>query len=193
MDFEPPPQVRVALVGGFLPRKGIDFSIPALNSLLKRNSNLDVGFLGPGVAARQIHERFEPSLHGRIAVVKTYRNAELPDILKDYHILLFPSLSEGFPLAPLECMACGLAAIVSDIPGIAERLQNGVNAILIPPRSQAAIETAVQRLIDDAGLLKRLRQSGYEVAQNYSWPRIASRTLQLYQLAMDAKARNIGR
>jgi glycosyltransferase involved in cell wall biosynthesis len=191
VDFEPPSRIRMALLGGFIPRKGIAYSVPALDRLLKKNVGLEVGFLGVGVSSSEVHDGFDQSVRGRIIVIEKYKNTDIPEILQDYHILLFASLSEGFPLAPLECMACGLAAIVSDIPGIAERLKDGRDSILVPPRNQSAIEAAVQRLIDDPGLLKSLRENGYQFAQNYSWERIASRTLDLYQAAIAARARNM--
>jgi glycosyltransferase involved in cell wall biosynthesis len=62
-------------------------------------------------------------------------------------------------------MACGLAAVVSRIPWVADRLEDGVNAIIIPPKDQVAIESAIQRLIEDPALLKKLRKAGYEFAQ----------------------------
>jgi glycosyltransferase involved in cell wall biosynthesis len=62
---------------------------------------------------------------------------------------------------------------------------------LVQPRNQAAIEAAVQRLIDDPGLLRRLRENGYQFAQNFSWARVASRTLDLYETAVAGLAGNV--
>ena len=101
--------------------------------------------------------------------------------------MLFPSLREGFPLAALEGMACGLALVATDIPGIAERLTHGDNAILIPARDPEAIFAAVDRLVRDRPLLDRIRRSGHARAQDFSWGRIARDTIALYGDALERK------
>ena len=188
VDFEPPLSIKIAIVGGFLARKGIAYTVPAINHLLKQNVGLEVGFLGAGVSLAEVHSGFDRSVRERVVVVEKFQNVELPNLLKDYHILLFGSLAEGFGLAVLECMACGLASIVTDIPGIAERLDHDLNAIIIPPKDQTAIEGAIQRLIDDPALTMKLRKAGYQFAQGYSWHRVADSTLRLYESAIEQKS-----
>ncbi len=161
VEFRPPAALRIALIGGFLERKGIAFSVPALDHLLRANPLLKVTFLGAQVDSATIMAGFAAEVGDRIRIVARYVNDDLPVLLEDHHILLFASLSEGFPLAPLKAMACGLAPVVTDIPGIADRLRDGREALIIPARDQAAIEVAVQRLIDDPGLLESVRRAAY--------------------------------
>jgi glycosyltransferase involved in cell wall biosynthesis len=188
VSFEAPADIRVALVGTFLQRKGIDYSVPALNALLQKHDRLSVTFFGTGVPVDVVLSWFDPAVAERVQVMQRYDHENLPGLLKGFHILLFPSLTEGFPLAPLESMACGLAAVVSRIPWVAARLEDGVNAIIIPPKDQAAIEDAVRRLIEDPDLLMKLRKAGYEFAQGYSWRRVSESTLRLYQQAIERKS-----
>jgi glycosyltransferase involved in cell wall biosynthesis len=181
IGFQAPAILRVALIGGFQDRKGIAFSVPALGRLLRTNQNLEVSFLGAQVDAVTILAGFPAETKDRVRIVERYRHDDLPQLLQDHHVLLFPSLSEGFPLAPLEAMACGLAPIVTDIPGIAERLRNGQNSLIIPVRDQAAIETSVQHLIDNPVALEAMRRSAYQFAQSYSWTKRAKEMIELYQ------------
>lgn len=185
---------RVALIGSFLPIKGIQYSVPALDKLIKRNPNLELGFFGTGPSRSEIVGRFSEECRSNVVeVVEKYAHAELPDLISGYDVLLFPSLSEGFGMAALEGMACGLALVATNICGIAERLEDGKNALLIPPRNVEAIQKAVQQLIDDPSLLLRIRLAGYELAQNFSWERIAKDTLALYEEGVARKARETNR
>jgi glycosyltransferase involved in cell wall biosynthesis len=189
-EFDPtvPSQIKISMVGSFIERKGIRYSVPALTLLLQKNANLSLGFFGPRVRPDEILEQFPQALRDRIEIKEKYLHEELPALLSSYQILLFASLGEGFGLAPLEGMACGLAVVVTDIPSIAERLEHEVNALIIPPRDQRAIQDSLQRLIDDPELLTRLRRAGHAMVQNFSWTRVADDTLRLYQEAIDQKA-----
>jgi glycosyltransferase involved in cell wall biosynthesis len=191
--FDPdiPQQIKIALIGTFIKRKGIEYSIPALNVLLEKNAHLSVGFFGSRVPAEVILERFGPAVRDRVEVKEQYPHDGLPALLAPYRIFLFASLAEGFPLAPLEAMACGLALVVTDIPGVAERLTHGVNALIIPPRDQQAIQDAIQRLIDDQEFLVSIRRAGHILAQNYSWTRVANDTLALYEEGIKRRSREV--
>lgn len=188
VNFQPPTEIKIALVGSFLPRKGIDYSVPALNNLLRRDLTLSATFFGTGLPPADVQKRFDQDIAGRVHVVPHYQNETLPDLLADFHIILFASLTEGFGLAAMEGMACGLAAVITRIPGIADRLQDGVNALIIPPRDQGAIEAAIRRLIEDPILLMNLRRAGHQLAQGYSWQPVAERNLQLYEKAIERNA-----
>jgi glycosyltransferase involved in cell wall biosynthesis len=180
--------VKIAVIGSFLPRKGIEYAVPALDRLLIRNAKLQVGFFGTGTTRPHITERFSETVRTRLFVNERYRHEELPCYISGYNVLLFASLAEGFGLAPLEAMACGLSPVVTDIPGIAQLLEHGVNALVIPPRDTDGIETALQILIDHPDMLFRLRGRAYEFAQTFSWARIAADTIALYESAIARKA-----
>lgn len=175
-----PPRLGIALLGGFSLRKGIDYAIPALSELLSNNEGLHVGFLGTGVASNLVLSRFDTSLHDRITNVPYYNRCDLPSLLARFHVLLFPSLREGFGLSVIEAMACGLAPVVTDIPGVANVLSHEKDVILVPARSVNGIVRAVQRLLSDGSQLSSLRRAAYVRAQDFSWSDIASGTISIY-------------
>jgi glycosyltransferase involved in cell wall biosynthesis len=95
--------------------------------------------------------------------------------------LLFPSLSEGFPLTLPEAMACGLAPIATDIPGTTEIAVNGQNSILVPTRNIEALEKAMETLLNDSQYLNRLRRNAYNSVQGLSWIEIARKHIDIYE------------
>jgi glycosyltransferase involved in cell wall biosynthesis len=181
--------LRIALIGSYIPRKGVRYGAPALAAVLRRHADVSVAFLGPGCPAERVLSDFPAELHDRIHVVPSYRRAELPSLLEDHHIKLFPTLFEGFGKTVVEAMACGLAPVTTTVPGPTEFVSNGENGLLVPPRDAKALEQALERLVADRALLGRLRQAAYETAQEFSWEHIARTRLALYRRALNGSSR----
>ncbi|MFM2311624.1 MAG: hypothetical protein RLZZ04_900 [Cyanobacteriota bacterium] len=189
LPFHPTPTsenstIGIALVASYISRKGINYSVPALNAILTSYPQVKVSFLGTGVSAEKVLADFEPAVRDRVRVILRYPHQMLPILLKDHQIKLFPSLSEGFSLALVEAMACGLTPIATATPGSMEIVKNEKNGILIPVRNSQAIEQALKKLIIDRSTLENLRCHAYATAQNYSWQNIAQDQLSLYQDAL---------
>ncbi len=184
-------KIRIAHIGSYIPRKGIEYSVPALTRILQKFPDIEVSFLGAMVPQEKVLADFDQSLHDRIHVISKYQNSDLPSLLAGHSIHLFPSLSEGWGLAVVEAMACGLAPIISNIPGPTEMVTHDFDALVVPPRDTEAIEEAITKLIGDRAYLEKLRKNAYKTAQSYSYTNIAKQNLDLYTeslLKLQAKA-----
>ncbi len=185
LDINQNPVIQIAQIGTYIPRKGIQYSVPALNKILDRYPQVRVTFLGtqclecPDV--EQVYADFDINVRDRVTVIPRYPHAELPTLLKDHQIKLFPSTCEAFGMALVEAMACGLAPIVSATPGPMAIVTHEQNGIVIEPRNAEAIENALEQLITNYDYLELLRRNAYNSAQRYSWMSIAQNTLTLYQ------------
>lgn len=179
--------IRIACVGSYIARKGIVYSVPALNRLLKRTNRVSVSFIGTRCEADAVLKDFDASVHGRIQIIPKYDQPNLPSLLKGHQILLFPSLSEGSPLTLLEAMACGTAPVVTDIPGINDTVTDGIDALVVPARSSEAIENALKQLLSDDRLRQKIRQNAYLTAQRYGWDNVAEARLSLYASLLEKR------
>ena len=191
LPFEPIAEedktIRIAQVGTFIQRKGIKFSVPALNNILSRYPNVEMSFLGTMCSADEVYANFNPDVRDRISIIPRFNHETLPELLKGHHIKLFPPLSEGFGKALIEAMACGLAPVATAAGGPLDIISDRHDGLLVPLRDSQAIEQALEDLITDRSKLNKLRQNAYHTAQKYSWQSCAKERIALYEEALESK------
>ncbi len=103
----------------------------------------------------------------------------LPQLYRNAHLFLFPSLFEGFGLPVLEAQSHGVPVMTahnSSLPEIA-----GDGALLVDPTDVDAIANAMLQLSEDEALRQRLIHAGYANTKRFSWQRAAEETLALFQ------------
>jgi glycosyltransferase involved in cell wall biosynthesis len=111
---------------------------------------------------------------------------ELAILYKEASAFVFPSLSEGFGLPGLEAMKQGVPVVASDIPVFREIYKNA--AIYFNPLSSADIAAKIKKVLEDKELQQRLKKQGPELAEGYSWKKMASETLLVYNKLPRAKS-----
>ncbi|NEQ49243.1 MAG: glycosyltransferase family 4 protein [Leptolyngbya sp. SIO3F4] len=178
----------IVQIGTYIPRKGIQYSVPALNHILQRYSQVKLSLLGTGCPVEKVLKDFDESVWARIKVIPHFEHNQLPKLLNGNHIKLFTPLAEGFGKALVEAMACGLAPVTTATPGPLEVVRDGHDALLIPLRDSQAIELALERFICDRDYLNQIRQNAYQTAQQYGWSQIAQKRITLYQDAIAKQA-----
>ena len=84
--------------------------------------------------------------------------AEVPHVLSEHDLLLFPSYCryEGYPGAILEAFQCGLPVVAAKWGGVSELVEHEENGLLVEPRSVAALWAAIERVLEDPDLYRRL-------------------------------------
>lgn len=109
--------------------------------------------------------------HGRVKLWMSFADA-----------FILPSHSEGTPTVMFEALFLGVPSIFSRVGGVGDVATHDENALLIPPRSVEAIESAVRRLMDDAGLAQRLGQAAHElIERRFTWARNAEAVSAVYR------------
>jgi len=108
--------------------------------------------------------------------------SDMPAALARTDIFCLPSYREGVPNALLEATACGLPIVTTDTPGCRDVVTNGVNGLLVPIKNAQAVADALELLINDPDLRRRMGSAGREVAVNFSNIKINRETLAVYSL-----------
>ncbi|MDQ4624559.1 glycosyltransferase [Janthinobacterium lividum] len=97
----------------------------------------------------------------------------------DLHVLL--SKNEGFGIATIEAMACGVPAVGTDVPGTHDILHDSAGGLLLPLDDEHAACAAVATLLLDAPRRARMgRLAREETVQRYSMPRLERQLRQFY-------------
>lgn len=154
--------LRVVTLGRLEPIKGIDLLVRALEMLPELPMTLDIY----GIMQSETETAFAKQLRDEIARDKRIRllapvpNKQVIGLLQQYDVLAVPSQwFETGPLVVLEAFAAGIPVIGSDLGGIAEKVQNEVNGLLVPSLDVTAWDRALRRLAQEPGLVERLREN----------------------------------
>lgn len=181
----------VISVGRLETMKNYEAAIKAC-ALLK-DLNFEYHILGDGPE--------EQKLKQLIAELDLTKNVKLmgfqPNVamhLSRSNIFLMPSRWEGFGLAAVEAMACGLPVVVSDVPGVREIIGSaGKGGFLVDPQSASSIAEKLRRLLLDPELCADMGEHNRSYARMYSIERTADGHLELYNKVSSWNASRIHR
>jgi glycosyltransferase involved in cell wall biosynthesis len=96
-------------------------------------------------------------------------------------VVVCPSHREGFGVACLEAMAHGRPVVASAVGGLLDLVVDGETGIQVPPGDVGALRAAIERLLGDRELRRRLSEAGRRrAAEHFSWDVVTRRTLEAY-------------
>lgn len=167
-----------------LHRKGLDVLIAAMRELSHRDDGVRLLLIGTGRDAPELRRMLSANPIEGLAWVDRYvmNKRELARLLSAADIYAFPSRHEGFPVAPIEAMACGLPVVAADADGIADILDGGESSggVVIPTDDAGALARALARLLDDEPLRRELgRRAQERVASHFSLEAVGTTLRQL--------------
>ena len=174
--------LRFVQLGSWSPRKGIAATAEAVGGVLAAQPGSELLVLGSGSAdPAAIRAAFPGEVRERVAVHPAFEREELPALVRDHDVLLQPSLAEGFSLALLEGMACGLAPVATRVGAAADVIADGSTGMLVDPGDAPGLRRALDRLAADRPLVDRLRRGAQAAAREFAWSRVAGETVALYE------------
>jgi len=113
---------------------------------------------------------------------------DLPNVYAQADVLAYPSFMEGFGFPPLEAMATGTPVVASNTSCLPEVL--GDAALLVEPTDDAAFAAAVESLLREPELRRRLSIQGAARAATFTWERCAEMTVEVYRDVAGASMRS---
>lgn len=143
-----------------IPKKGLDVLMDAWDRICSMRPDADILLLlvGTGRDADALRRRIDSS--ARVLWIDRYvfDRSRLWSYLSAADVYAIPSRYEGFAVAILEGMACGLPAVASDVAGVADVLPRGEadGGIVVPCEDASALADALLRLLEEPELRQRL-------------------------------------
>jgi len=173
IDSETSPSIRVlknneilkfVFVGKLTKSKGI----LVLLNVLKNIKNVQVDIIGYGPLKRHVQDFCLENVSCHFWGFKTA--SELDEMYSTSDVLIMPSInnSEGFPRVIVEAWSNGLAVISTDVGGIKGIGQHEKNILFVKPNEIRELGVAINRLVNDRALLKKLKRNGFETSKKLS-------------------------
>ena len=115
--------------------------------------------------------------------------AELAAHYERAAVVVCPSPREGYGVVAREAMAHGRPVVATAVGGLLDAIEDGVTGLLVPPGDPAALRAAIETLLADAELRRRLGTAAREAARDrFSWQVSTERTLAAYRDALQARS-----
>lgn len=155
-------KLQLIIIANLHKVKGYEYLLPAIKQLKKDNINIELKILGEGLERETIEAYI--SNHNLTENIKLY--GQVKDVykhLKNSHILVSSSLSEGLSNSIIEGMATGLPVIATNVGGTSELVIPDETGILIDSKNTKQIVTAIKTYYQNPELMKVHGTNGREI------------------------------
>lgn len=167
-------------------QKGFDVAIRAMAKEPLASSSASLAVFGRGSSKQRLEDlTSELGLQMRVRIHPAVDHKTLARSMADAALVCVPSLKsthgggEGLPSTLLEAAASGVPVVASDVGGIAEFVEDGVNGLLVPAGDATALGRAIHSVLSDPNTLSSMGEANRQRAQAMSWSRAADRYAEL--------------
>jgi glycosyltransferase involved in cell wall biosynthesis len=175
----------IIFIGRMVFNKGPQYLVDAAPLVLAAIPNARFLMVGDGVERprleRRVHQlgidhafRFTGGIH------------DVSPLLRASDVCVRPSLSEGMPLTVLEALASGIPVVATPVGGTPELVLEGATGVLTPVGDVKSLADAIIDLGRNSRKRRLMGEQGRELMEReYGWERVAAKTEQVYQKALD--------
>jgi len=153
-------------VGRLVKEKGINELVKSFVSLQKDRPEISLLLVGP------FEQELDPLDSNVYHLIQTHPKIFTTGYQQDVRpyfsisdVLAFPSYREGFPNVVMQANAMGVPAIVTNINGCNEIIEDGQNGIIIPVKSKEALMNAMKEVLDKVSLRMKLSENARKLIQ----------------------------
>jgi glycosyltransferase involved in cell wall biosynthesis len=177
------------------PGYGVDLVAEAFAAASSEAADLRLMLLGDGSEKGRVHRRLEAGG----ALRQTYlpgpiEHKDLPGYFRDADLYVSASRRDGSSVTMLEAMACGLPALVSDIPPNLEWVDGGSNGWTFRDGDSLSLAAAILQARKSRTRLKEMGAAARRVTEKRAdWSKNFPRLQEAYELAQaGSKRRGLG-
>ncbi len=184
----PSPVPTVLYVGRLSPEKNLGALVAAVAKLRGR-LEVALRFVGDGVLRESLAG--EAARVGvRLELAPVVDHGRIPAVYAAADVFALPSFTEGHAKALLEAMSCGVPCVASNVGGNRAAIVDGRTGLLVDPADVGALADAIERLITDRALARRLGEAARrEVVERYDLSAIVTREIALLRTLGARRAR----
>jgi glycosyltransferase involved in cell wall biosynthesis len=163
--------------------KGLDILAKAFARVARERSDVALLIVGPDERGYEETVRGllrRENVSDNVVFTGLLQGDEKFEALAGSDVFVLPSYSEGFSMAILEGMACGLPVLITHQCHFPEVADAGAGYVVGPNAQEVA--KALRDLVDDPALRSRMGENGRRlVKEKYTWDRIAAQMIEEYK------------
>ena len=175
----------VLFVGRLLASKGI-FDLVEAVARLRRLLDCRLCFAGDGRDADALMRRVrDAGLEREVRLLGHLKRADLADAYRTADVFALPSYSEGFATVLTEAMDAGLPIVTTGIRGAVDHLEEGKNALFVPPGRADLLADALFRLLTDDELREAMAAANQAKIRDFAPGVVAKDYVRLLQAVLE--------
>ncbi|MCD6412696.1 MAG: glycosyltransferase family 4 protein, partial [Elusimicrobia bacterium] len=159
-------------------------------TLLRGVYLLDIDFklfiVGEGHLRKKL-ERLSEKLKIKDRVIFTGFRKDARNFLKIFDLFVLTSKWEALGTSILDAMATGVAVVATNVGGISEMIEDGINGFLVPPRNPRKMSEKIRALVKDTALRKKFSKNGRRKVMEFTVEKMVSKTYEAYKKLLNEK------
>lgn len=172
----------ILYVGRLVKIKAVDILIKAIPIIKNLIKDITLYIIGSG------HE--EGKLRSIVNELNIEKNVTFLGFIPQYEIYPYyrstdvfvnPHKDGAFSLTTIEALACGTAVITSNVGGISWIMEDGKTGLLFEFGDVNSLAERAITLLQSKELRKKMGEAGLEKVKEFSWDKIADKTVNLYR------------
>jgi glycosyltransferase involved in cell wall biosynthesis len=181
---EPAAPGAILFIGTVEPRKNVPGLLRAYAELAARLPDTPGLVLAGRLPREGIGDLLEnqPAIAGRVRAAGYVGDAERQRLYREASMLVVPSFDEGFGISALEAMTVGVPVVAARRGALPEVV--GDAGLLVEIEAPGALATAMEQVLTDAALRRRLADAGVRRAERFTWDTSAARLYDAYRAAV---------
>ncbi len=161
---------QLVAVGSLKWQKGYEYLLQSVKEVFSQHPEYTLVIIGEGPLRSQLQELANSlGIADRVKFLKRLTHEQVAVVLNESSIFVISSVSEGFPKALVEAIACATPVVATDV-GSCREIVDGVG-LIVKPRAPGLFKEAVNRLIEDEKVRSDFSCKCPEVARRYDWKR----------------------
>ena len=184
------PGKRLLYVGRIAAAKGLPILLESLIILKKQHPDILLTVVGDGSDRKDLEVMTgEFGLSQNVDFVGYKSQTEVRKYFQETDVFVMSSFAEGIPVVLMEAMAAGVPVVATQIAGISELVEDGINGYLVPPGDSHLLTIRIEELLKDCELRTKFGTAGRaKVEKDFNVQHEAAR---LYQVMNSALQNNV--